>query len=173
MTFKPYPLSPDRYTVGSDGSIYGLINSQANPRQKPKKLSPWLCPDGYLHVSLRLQQGENPKRRGVHQVVCTTFHGPRPSTKHECAHKDGVRTNNHAKNLRWATRKENARDRDLHGKTVWGENATRGKLTENQARAVPVLRAAGFSLASIGIMFSVSAQAIHRITQGKSWARLP
>lgn len=75
--------------------------------------------DGYLQVNLF---GPNGKRTvKIHRAVCDAFHGPRPSGDHEVAHGDGARQNNRSENLRWATRKENAADRDLHGRTVRGD----------------------------------------------------
>jgi DNA-binding CsgD family transcriptional regulator len=43
----------------------------------------------------------------VHEVVATAWHGPRP-TGHVVDHKDGNPANNHAENLEWVTRQENA-----------------------------------------------------------------
>jgi hypothetical protein len=35
--------------------------------------------------------------------VAEAFIGPQPSPRHQVAHYDGVRDNNHYSNLRWAT----------------------------------------------------------------------
>ena len=171
MVLKPLPLAPDRYLVSRDGHVYGLINSQGRQREVPFKLSPFRCGDDYLHVGIRVSS-KRLKRYAVHRLVCLTFHGPPPSPTHECAHRDGDRSNNRASNLRWATRKENAADRDRHNRTVWGERATLGKLTEDAVRAIRVLLSNGFSYARVSSLFGVSVQAISKIATKKAWARL-
>ena len=52
----------------------------------------------------------------THILVCTAFHGPKPTAKHKVAHRDGNGLNNAAQNLRWATSKENEADKRLHGR---------------------------------------------------------
>lgn len=172
MKSKPLPLAPDRYLVSSDGGVFGLINSQGNPRGKPKRLSQFDSHGQYPRVGLRFVRGGKIKHICVHTLVLLTFRGPPPSPKHECGHRDGNPQNNRIGNLRWVTRKENAADKDRHGNTVWGERATRGKLTEEQVIATRILHEGGFSLARIGGLFSVSPQAIQKIVIGKAWARL-
>ena len=172
MVLKPLPMAPDRYLVSQDGHIYGLINSQGRRREVPFKLTPFPCGDDYLHVGLHLAAGVKAKRFAVHRLVCLTFKGPCPSPQHECAHRDGTRTNNRASNLRWVTRKENAADRDRHHRTVWGERATLGKLTEDAVRAIRVLLDNGFSYARVSSLFGVTVAAVGKIATGRSWKRL-
>lgn len=76
--------------------------------------------DGYSYVRLTLD-GKR-KKFFIHRLVCTLFHGPRPSDKHEVRHIDGNSLNNCYDNLAWGTRKENAEDRDRHGKTSFGKS---------------------------------------------------
>jgi len=52
--------------------------------------------------------------RLVHRLVMLAFVGPCPSG-HEVAHNDGNRRNNALSNLRYATPKENAADKNRHG----------------------------------------------------------
>lgn len=51
----------------------------------------------------------------VHRLVCSAFHGPPPSNKHQAAHNDGDRSNNRCDNLRWATPSQNEMDKRDHG----------------------------------------------------------
>jgi len=43
----------------------------------------------------------------VHEIICTAFHGPKPSDKHIVNHKDRDRSNNKPENLEWLTQLEN------------------------------------------------------------------
>lgn len=74
--------------------------------------------DGYACVSMTVN-GKR-VRKCVHTLVAWVHIGPRPSPTHEVRHLDGDRMNPHADNLSWGTRKENAADRELHGRTSRG-----------------------------------------------------
>lgn len=77
--------------------------------------------DGYKSVSLSVDGKEYGRR--INRLVCAAFHGPAPSPTHHAAHNDGVRGNNSANNLRWATPFENAQDRFIHGTVLTGDRA--------------------------------------------------
>src|SRR3546814_8935831 len=53
---------------------------------------------GYLAGNMCIE-GQR-KNFEVHRLVCEAFHGPAPDGQ-QAAHKDGVRTNCYASNLRW------------------------------------------------------------------------
>lgn len=74
---------------------------------------------GYLRVRLTV----NGRRRVylVHKLVALAFLPPCPSPAHEVRHLDGNRQNNVAENIAWGTRKDNADDRERHGRTSRGE----------------------------------------------------
>lgn len=65
------------------------------------------------------------RRVSLHRLTLEAFKGSAPSDAHECAHNDGSKDNNHISNLRWATKKENAQDRILHGATNLGKKLKR------------------------------------------------
>lgn len=44
-----------------------------------------------------------------HRLICEAFHGPPPFPKAMVDHIDRTRTNNHASNLQWVSRSENAK----------------------------------------------------------------
>jgi hypothetical protein len=105
---------------------------------------------------------------GFHVLVCEAFHGPRPSPDHEVAHCDGNRANNRSSNVRWATPKENAADRSLHG-TQSGSNHPAAKLLVADVLAIHHLKQFGFRGSDIALMFDMNRNTINRIAAGKSW----
>ena len=82
-----------------------------------------LCKDGRVQF------------RFVHQLVLEAFVGPRPNAA-QAAHSNGVRTDNRLSNLRWATAKENAADRERHGNTARGERHGNAVLTEDDVQHI-------------------------------------
>lgn len=108
------------YSVHNDGTIVSSLNWRGIP---VRALVPISDTDGYLKVRLVVKG----KRRNikVHRLVALAFLGAPPSPFHEVRHIDGNRLNNHAENLAWGTSKENADDRERHGRTSRGERHAR------------------------------------------------
>lgn len=103
----------------------------------------------------------------VHTLVCAAFHGPRPADA-VVAHCDGSRTNNHASNLRWASRKENVQDAVKHGAIRRGAAHHHAKLSEQDVlyiRANPQ----GLTIARLAAVFSVSESHIMSIRARSIW----
>lgn len=91
-----------RYLVSNWGNVRGA---------KGKKLK--LTPDryGYICVFLYKKDGKREKKRArVHRLVAEAFI-PNPEQKPYINHKDGVRSNNKAQNLEWATNSDNQKHR--------------------------------------------------------------
>lgn len=101
------------YEVSEDGNVYSNFRGR-------RALRPIMNARGYLEVRMMV----NGKRKNfrIHSLVASKFCGPRPSSKHEVCHINGIRTDNRAENLRWGTRQENMADRDLHGRTSKGQS---------------------------------------------------
>lgn len=122
----PCPVSPS-YEVSESGQVRRI--------GKAAWLSPALAKrGGYLQVSL-WESGKG-KTWWVHQLVALTFIGPRPSPKHDAAHFDGDKQNNHRTNLRWATRAENEADKVRHLRSNRGERNGSAKVTNAQAEEI-------------------------------------
>jgi hypothetical protein len=67
--------------------------------------------------------------------VAAQFLPERPSPEHEVRHLDGNKDNPHADNLAWGTRKENADDRERHGRTSRGSAHSAAIRASTQAEA--------------------------------------
>lgn len=94
---------------------------------KGRVLSLGRRPNGYLIVALSdLRTGRKPKTFRVNRLVCETFHGPPKCDRIEAAHNDGIRDNNRADNLRWATRAENLADIPRHRRLARGRRQPTG-----------------------------------------------
>jgi hypothetical protein len=150
--------SVDRYVeqMGRWGPLRRLMRG--------KELSLGHGSNGYLCVLLG--RG-NPK--GVHVLVCLTFHGERPF-KHDVRHLNGQRHDNRIENLGWATRKENIADMKAHGTVLRGEKNPQAKITEEIVLAI---RALPYRTRGIYEMFpQIGRQQIARIRSGQRWAHI-
>jgi len=103
------------YEVTSEGRVYSL---NSNWRGYGKRELVQNIQQGYLYVRLILN-GKRVKSY-IHQLVAKFYLPEKPSDKHEVRHLDGNSLNNASVNLAWGTCKENAADRELHGKTSNG-----------------------------------------------------
>lgn len=104
----------------------------------------------------------------MHALVAEAFHGWRPSEDHEVAHGDGSRVNNHYRNLRWATRLENAADKMLHG-TVRSGSRPMSDLADADVRKIRAFVVCGlWTLREAAEHYGVAYTIIHNIMRGKS-----
>lgn len=110
---------PAGYRVTEDGRVFSpYCNNRRNLGETELSRRPG--PGGYLRI--RIVIGDEKKRVNfaVHQLVAEAFLSPRPSPQHEIRHLNGNRTDNRVDNLAWGTAKENAADRERHGRTARG-----------------------------------------------------
>ena len=105
------------YEVTHDGRVFSLDSNWRGLGRR--EITQTLNSDGY--PSVRLLVNGKRKRFTVHGLVTKTHIGPQPIPGHEIRHLDGNKLNPHADNLAWGTTKENAADRDAHGRTSHGE----------------------------------------------------
>jgi hypothetical protein len=86
----------------------------------------------------------------------------------ECRHWDGNPENNNDWNLVYGTRKENAEDRDRHGRTGYGQRNGNARLTDANAIAIKELYAAGLANQyELAEQFSISQAQVNNIVLGK------
>lgn len=114
-THTPIPNWPG-YSADRDGGIWSASGWRGRSLRKLDA-----SPNGHGYLRVRLTKASSRKSAFVHSLVMATFGPHRPSPAHEVRHLDGDRTNNAIVNLAWGTRKENAADREQHGRTSRGE----------------------------------------------------
>lgn len=105
------------YAATSDGKIWSLSSNWRG--FGVREIIPILNGRGYFKV--RFQIGKIRKNFVVHKLIAKTFLPLRPGLNFEIRHKDGNPLNNFANNLCWGTRKDNADDRERHGRTSRGK----------------------------------------------------
>ena len=150
-----------RPVVGYEGlyevSSLGRVRRMLKRGRAPKTLVPVLR-GGRYRVSL-CREGVSTQAKIAH-LVAAAFHGPRPDG-FDVAHNDGDALNDSASNLRYATRRENIRDKYEHG--------TMGlKLDPDKVRAI---RSAGSVMRhrDVAREFGISQVMVSRIVRRASW----
>lgn len=95
LEMKTIPGYKD-YMVTRNGDIFS--------KKLYRFLIPYLKKDGYLSVGISI----NSKKKTVlvHRLVALGFH-ENPDNKKFVNHKNGIKADNHYKNLEWCTSKEN------------------------------------------------------------------
>ncbi len=155
-------LSPEdwrnvgNYLVSRDGTVWSLLTNKTIKQKKSKV--------GYFIVIL---QGET---RFVHELIATTWLGPRPTTDYVVDHKDGNTENNSVSNLEWVTRQENA----LRASAVLRQRrrGTKAVLTEEQVYEARRRCSTGCSLRQIASELKVTEGTIHNAVYGTTYADL-
>ncbi|AWN05330.1 HNH endonuclease [Streptomyces phage Ibantik] len=150
------------YKATSDGRIIG---------KKGKEMSPHTAKGtGYMGVTVHV--GGKQGLLTVHKGVCLAFHGL-PDPGQEVAHKNGIRTDNRAENVRWKTRPENAQERVEHGTQVSGEQHPLSKLDEKAVKQIRELYNTGdYKMRELATKFNVSKTKIFQVIHKQSWAHV-
>jgi len=184
-----------RDIVGYEG-IYQVSNL-GRVRQIAKRKGTWpgriLKPakhrQGYLVVHL-CNDHRDMKGYLVHRLVCQSFNGMPPTSKHQVNHRNGKKDDNRASNLEWVTSSQN----NFHSCRVLGNirspvsyfySSSRGeangqaKLTSQDVLSIRALyaqrRANGkrcYTQARLGALFGVSTQTINLIVNRKRWEHI-
>ncbi|TCU34166.1 hypothetical protein [Rhizobium azibense] len=123
------------------------------------------------HGQGQLRQGDG--NIPASRMMCILAHGDPPSHVFEAAHSCG---NGHLaccnqNHLRWATKKENAADRTLHGTQGRGSKNGHSILTDDDVHEIRRLR--GFAtFKQLAERFHVHPSCINDIMNGRTWAWL-
>lgn len=109
MSYTPKPSKKHPGWVEVPGYPYFLANKEGKVRNAKTGYETFgsLDDKGYRRVCQWDNVSKTKKEYKAHHIVCTAFHGPCPTSKHEVGHKDDDRSNNAPSNLQWITRKDN------------------------------------------------------------------
>jgi hypothetical protein len=155
-----------QYEVSDLGSVRrrdGLMLTPSVPRNARE----------YPAVMLRYS-GQR-RRVAVHRLVALNFVGLPPFAGAQVRHLDGNHLNARADNLAWGSAKDNADDREQHGRTAKGPRPNRrgkgcGEANANY-RVTPEMKARACALVDRGMTQRQAAEAVG-ITQKSVWAAL-
>lgn len=140
-----------------------------------KVLSP-TCARGYKIVNLFRNGKSHP--RSVHRLVATTFIS-QPSPGLDVNHKNGIKADNRAQNLEWATRSQNIKhafDTGLRSPVgVRGTSHPAAILTDAMVHLFRAARNTGArgAVTEAARSHGVSASSAHAAANGKTWKHLP
>jgi hypothetical protein len=124
-----------------------------------------LSNNGYLMVGLSARGGH--RKLNVHALVAQAFLGERPSG-FVVHHIDADKSNNHAFNLAYVSRRQNI---EL-GALVCGESHCQAKLKDQDIPEIRHLAKQGWNSTLIGKMFGVSSGTIWSVINGKTWKHI-
>lgn len=123
---------------------------------------------GYLRVSLYRKGVHRPKLYLVHRMVLLAFVGECPPGQ-QTRHLNGNSKDNRLTNIKWGTRKENARDRLRHGR-FHRANINQRALSDSDAAFIRKNHKI-IKQTTLAEMFGVHRATIQRIHAGERYAQ--
>lgn len=113
--WKSIPNTEERYEASTLGRVRSMVAANHHGtfrRERPLVCTPYAS-NRYLLFNLRMNGRYCCRQLG--SLILDAHVGPAPTLEHEAAHLDGNPHNNRIENLVWATPKENAHHKRLHG----------------------------------------------------------
>jgi hypothetical protein len=193
---RPIP-GYEGYEADNSGEIWSIDSNWRG--YGPRVLAKDIARDGYLRVRV-YRNGKRIKKQ-VHVLVALAFH-EKPDDGAQVRHLDGNELNNAPTNLAWGSARENAADRERHGRTARGgrngsvsrpdrlargqrsgarthpERVPRGirqgnsKINDETVREIRALHSGGANFAAIGRRFGLHGSHVRRIVRGQAWAHV-
>lgn len=123
------------YYVSNKGNILSTFTGRLLPIKLNKS-------KGYLNFTGSKLTSEGKRKKTtifVHREVARCFLGTKPKNR-EVRHLDGNKLNNEITNLKYGTKKQNQRDRLLHGTHNRGSRCGKAKLNESQVLEIVKLK---------------------------------
>lgn len=173
----PIPELPGR-SATRDGRIISYlvnVNKKWVVGHVPRELKLQPGTSGYLYFGVGRRKDIShrvPRKWYVHRVVAKLFLGPIPDGMEVC-HKNGIKADNRADNLKFGTRLENMQDCLEHGTRRFGSRHQNSKLKESDVSAILERLATGERPRDIAISYGLCRAAIEFIRDGKRWPHVP
>lgn len=143
--WKVYPAD-ERYEVSAGGQVR-MIGGAIRKTKRAAKMR---------YHALNFVVGKRIVTRYVHEMVLTTFAGPRPAGL-QGSHLDGDVNNNAASNLAWETRAANLARRKCN------------KLTEQDVIAIR----SGADIKEVAERVGVRVDSLYKVRRGERWKCVP
>lgn len=105
------------------------------------------------------------------RLMCIMVHGRPRTRKHEAAHSCGRRPCINPNHISWKTRRQNQRDRLIHGTAQRGEASPLAKLTASEVKKIRRL-ATSKTATAISKIYNISRWHVVRIVRGERWGHL-
>jgi NUMOD4 motif/HNH endonuclease len=180
--WRPIAGFEGMYSVSDMGRVRSEARTCVTPHYptgrtyKSKVLEPYDNQYGYLYVSLPVDAGK--KKFRIHRLVAMAFlPNSDPRFGLDVNHKNGIRHDNRAENLEWATRSENLTHGYRSNKTphrkAKGEESGASILTEAQVYEIRRRRDAGETCDSLAAAFGIDRTNAWSIGKRKTWKHLP
>lgn len=172
---RAWPL----YEVSDHGRVRRAASGKSTSPGRVRRLQLTKGKKSAGYVSVMLHNG----RRGavgnvnVGRAVLEAFVGPPPSDRHECNHKNGIKTDNRPENLEWVSPSENIRHAFATGLKVGprGEQQGAAKLSEAQVREIRArYRSGGITQTTLAGQYGISQAHLSDIVSGRRgiWAHV-
>ncbi len=171
--WRDIPGYEGHYQASSWGRLRSLERIEALPNGSTRKRNGRIlkakCGARYAMYS--------PSKDGVvrsisgHRLIMLAFVGP-PKIGEVVCHYDGNGHNNHIKNLRYGTVKDNEEDKVRHGTVARGESSGVAKLTDKEVLSMRKKRAAGAALGELSHRYGVGMDTVSLICRGRTWAHV-
>ncbi|MGE8328881.1 NUMOD4 motif-containing HNH endonuclease [Pseudomonas urmiensis] len=144
-----------------------LVNSRGHNQRFPGVMIV-ITGDGSGYQKFLAHKAGAKKNLLVHTCVLEAFTGPGPDG-YECCHGNGNRKDNRHSNLRWGTKAENAKDKELHGTAIKGAYSQNSKLTDQDVASI---LCSPDSHAQVAARHGVTAELVGLIRNGKAWKHI-
>jgi hypothetical protein len=165
LEWRPIPGRTE-YEISECGDLRRAMKGPG--ARAGRLLKPWRNKQtGYLQIAL--WRNNCGYRTTIHRLVAVTFLSGPPSPQHVVAHNDGSRDNNHWRNLRWATQRENVADTVWHGTHNRGTRNGQAKLDELCVVAIRKMAEMKIPHRVAADGFGICPQAVSDIVARKRW----
>lgn len=155
------------YEVSDLGRVRRILAAVGT---KPGRILRSCTSTGYRVMSLCRNPSDH-KTVKVSPIICSAFHGDKPSGRHQVNHINGITADDRAVNLEWVTPLENARHRfEVLKKTnPRGEDHWKTTVSNDDVAIMRALRARGASNGSIARQFGLPLATAKGLISGHSF----